>query len=394
VLAQGFYPGDSPADGYRLPGGFQPLVQLRSFYFDAENVSGTPSSAWAIGGWAGVRSPWWGDAFQIALVGYTSQKLYGPADEDGTKLLAPGQQSITVIGEAFAALRVLDQTLAGYRQLVNRPFINPTDNRMLPTTFEGYTLTGSASDVSYTGGYLTKVKLRNADSFQWMSNAAGGTGPQRGVAYGGATWDFVKNGYVRVDEQYAFDVFNNFYLDGRYPLAIDDKTALTLGAQYIRQKSVGDSQIGTFSTWASGLQAAIVRGPFGAQLYYTQTGRGFDTQSPFGDHASYLYLMQVFFNGAGEKAWGLGGNVNLASLGVPGLTAAAVYAQGRDRINASTGAALGDRSEADVRADYAFAKGTALQGLVATVRYSRLHQEGAPQDAPQLRVYLNYAVRF
>ena len=137
------------------------------------------------------------------------------------------------------------------------------------------------------------MKARDSESFVWMSNTAGGTGKQEGVVYAGGTWDFAKNGYVRMDEQYAVDVFNTFYVDGKYPIAIDDKTSLTLGAQYYPQSSVGDAQIGSFSTYGLGLQGAVAYGPVGLQLYYTQTGKGFDTQSPFGNHPSYLNLMQI-----------------------------------------------------------------------------------------------------
>ena len=392
--AQGINPGDPAKDTYTLPGGFEPVLQLRTYYFDQESLTGVPSAAWALGGWAGLRGPWWGDLFQVGLVGYTSQKLYGPDDKDGTKLLAPGQEPITVLGEAFGAVRIFGQTITAYRQLINRPFINPQDSRMVPNTFEAYTLTGSADQVSYTGGYITKMKVRESESFVWMSNTAGGTGNQAGVIYAGGTWDFAKNGYVRMDEQYAVDVFNTFYVDGRYPIVIDEKTALTFGAQYYPQSSVGDAQIGSFSTYGMGLQAAVAYGPAGIQLYYTQTGKGFDTQNPFGDHASYLNLMQVAFNTAGERAWGIGGNVNFADLGVPGLTTSAIYADGRDRIDDQTGAAMPNRNETDVRVDYAFAKGTILEGLVATFRYSWLRQDGSPQTATQLRAYLNYAIRF
>ena len=104
--------------------------------------------------------------------------------------------------------------------------------------------------------------------------------------------------------------------------------------------------------------------------------------------------MQVSFNTAGEKAWGIGAQRRLRSLGAAGLTAAAIYADGRDRIDYTTGAPMPDRSETDVRVDYAFAKGTMLEGLVATFRYSWLQQDGAPQTGTQLRAYLNYAVRF
>jgi len=47
-----------------------------------------------------------------------------------------------------------------------------------------------------------------------------------------------------------------------------------------------------------------------------------------------------------------------------------------------------------VRGDYAFAKGTWAEGLVATFRYSWLHQDGSPQTQTDLRAILNYVVRF
>ena len=393
ALAQGISPGALSPEVYKLPGGFEPSVQLRTFYFDTESISGAKSEAWAVGGWAGVRSPWWGDLFQFGVLGYTSQKLYGPDDKDGTKLLMPGQKSFSVLGEAWGALKVFDQTLTGYRQLVNRPYINPQDNRMVPNTFEAYTLTGAASGVSYTGGYIAKMKTRNSDSFDWMSTVAGSKGTHKGVGFEGATWDFTKNGYLRMDEQYVTDLFNNFYVDAKYPIAIDAETLLVLGAQYTSQRSIGKEFIGDFSTYHAGVQAALSRGPFGVQLYYTQNGNGFDSQNPFGDHASYLNLMHVAFNTAGEKTWAIGGNVNFASLGVPGLTASAIYASSNDRKNAANGALNPDREETDLRADYAFGKDTALSGLVATLRGGWLHQEGSP-TAFQLRAILNYAIPF
>ena len=394
AAAQGINPGDPAKDAYTLPGGIEPVLQLRTYYFASDSLTGSQTAAWALGGWAGLRSPWLGDLFQAGVVGYTSQKLYGPEDKDGTKLLRPGQEPITVLGEAFGAVRILGQTITGYRQLVNRPFINPQDSRMVPNTFEAYTLTGAADTLAYTGGYITKMKSRASESFVWMSNTAGGTGKQEGVVYAGGTWNFAKNGYVRLDEQYAVDVFNTFYVDGKYPIPIDDKTTLMLGAQYYPQSSVGEAQIRVFSTYGLGLQGALAHGPVGLQLYYTQTGKGFDTQSPFGDHASYLNLMQVAFNTAGERAWGIGGNVDFAGLGVPGLTASAIYADGRDRVDDQTGAALPNQNETNVRVDYAIGKGTFLEGLTATFRYSWLRQDGSPQTATQLRAYLNYAVRF
>ncbi|HEU5293283.1 MAG TPA: OprD family outer membrane porin [Burkholderiaceae bacterium] len=398
--AQGIYPGNLSPEGYKLPGGIEPVVHLRTYYFDQESTAGVPSEAWAIGGWAGLRTPWYGEMVQFGLLGYTSLKLYGPDDRAGSRLLTPDQGNIGVIGEAFAAVRFYGQTATAYRQLLDRPFINPQDTRMVPHTFEAYTIGGGvASDreaLSYIGGYITKIKLRDANSFRWMSEAAGSSGDHQGVVFAGATYTFDKarNGYVRVDEQYGIDTFNTFYADVRYPLAIDDRTTLVLGAQAYPQSGVGDKQLGSFSTWGYGLQAALSYGPFEGQLYWTQTGKERDTLSPWGDHASYLNLMQVAFNTAGEKAWALGGKVDFAPFGAPGLSAAAIYASGSDRIAFASGAPVGDRNETNVRVDYKFPKGSVAEGLSGAVRYSWLRQDNTPQTATQLRIYLNYDVRF
>jgi hypothetical protein len=70
--AQGINPGDPAKDAYTLPGGFEPVVQLRTYYFESDSLTGSQSAAWALGGWAGLRSPWWGDLFQVGNVGYSN----------------------------------------------------------------------------------------------------------------------------------------------------------------------------------------------------------------------------------------------------------------------------------------------------------------------------------
>ncbi len=392
--AQGIGPGELPAAGYKLPGGIQPVLHLRSYYFDQDSLSGAPSTAWALGGWAGLRSPWWGEVAQFGVAGYTSQRLYGPANADGTLLLQPGQKPINVVGLAWGALRVAGQTFTAYRQPVDRPFINAQDNRMVPNTFEAYTLSGAAGGFSYTGGYVAKIKTRASDRFVPMSQAAGGSGSGKGLYYAGADWAFAPRARLRADYQYGVDTYDTFYVDLRVPVALGERTALTLGGQYYPQRAVGSAQIGAFSTWGAGLQAQLAHGPFGAHLSLTRTGTGFDTQNPYGDHPSYLYLQQVAFNTAGERAWGFGLTLNLGEFGLPGLSAAAVYAAGSHRVDDATGAPLPDRNETDLRAVYRFGEGHALAGLVLSLLYSRLQQDGSPQTQTQARVIVNLPFAF
>jgi hypothetical protein len=71
-----------------------------------------------------------------------------------------------------------------------------------------------------------------------------------------------------------------------------------------------------------------------------------------------------------------------------------VYAAGRDRVDAGTGAPLPNRDETDIRADYRVGKGSVLEGLVATFRYSWLQQDGSPQTQTQARVIVNLPISF
>jgi hypothetical protein len=110
--------------------GVEPIVHLRTYYWDSQNTTG--SEAWALGGWAGVKTRWYGDLLQLGVLGYTSQKLYGPADKGGSQLLRPGQDPINVVGQAYASLRYAGQTFTGYRQMIDQPWVNPQDSRMIP----------------------------------------------------------------------------------------------------------------------------------------------------------------------------------------------------------------------------------------------------------------------
>jgi hypothetical protein len=69
---QGIYPGDAAADAFKLPFDFEPYIRLRTSHKLTETLTETTPRAWAIGGFAGLRSPWFGDLVQLGVVGYTS----------------------------------------------------------------------------------------------------------------------------------------------------------------------------------------------------------------------------------------------------------------------------------------------------------------------------------
>jgi hypothetical protein len=98
-------------------------------------------------------SGWLLDTFAVGGTYYTSLPAYAPADRPGSLLLTPGQGEIGVFGQAWAALRYKDYAfLRGYRQWIDDGYVNPQDNRMIPNTFEGVTLSGKFDWVRYNVG--------------------------------------------------------------------------------------------------------------------------------------------------------------------------------------------------------------------------------------------------
>jgi hypothetical protein len=374
--------------------GVEPIAHLRTYFWDSQSTSGDLSEAWALGGWAGAKTRWYGDVLQLGVLGYTSQKLYGPADKGGSLLLAPGQDAINVLGQAYASLRYAGQTFTGYRQMIDQPWVNAYDSRMIPNLFEGYLLSGKITDVEYIAGYVTKFKARDSNAFAWMSSAAGSTGPQQGMVLVGARLPLADSANVRIAEQYLIDTYNTAYADGEYPIVFADKSRLRLQSQYANQQSVGSAGLGKFNTWMYGLGGIYEGGTAMVQAAWTQTSRNRETQSPFGANPSYLHMMQVDFNDAGEKAWLIGGSFDFAAVGAPGFNATVNYGNGHGAIEPSTGASLGSRNETDILLSYALDKSSNLRGLSFGVQGSWLNQAGAAAQGWQLRVFANYDIAF
>ena len=219
------------------------LAHFRTYYLLRDNVDSPDNEAWAVGGWLRYRSGWLADALQIGATVYTSWPLYAPADKDGTLLLAPGQESYTVLGEAYVALRYGDHRMTGYRQEVDTPYVNRQDNRMTPNTFQGLTLLGKTPWFTYGAGYLTDMKPRNADEFISMGAAAGATGSDAGLAFasvGIQPWTGVS---IEAINYFVPDVINIAYAEASYVWPLGAGVSLVLGAQFTDQRSVGDDQL-------------------------------------------------------------------------------------------------------------------------------------------------------
>jgi hypothetical protein len=234
------------------------LVKPRLYYFQRDIEGDHTSEALAIGGAFSVESGWLNDLLRVNLTGYTSQKLHGPEDRDGTGLLALGQKGYSVLGEAFVELKARRSSIFAGRVPSQLPFINGSDSRMTPNTFEGIGFrTVEIQNLQLGVGHFTKIKPRTSTNFIPMSEWSGVEGVERGVSAIGLRYNFTEDFYIGCINQYGWDMFNTLYLESDHLFTIADDLSLQIGAQFIDQRSVDQELLGSFSTQSTGLRASL-----------------------------------------------------------------------------------------------------------------------------------------
>ncbi len=374
-------------------------LHFRTYYFDRLNPGDVTNAAWAAGGWIGYRTGWIADLLQLGVVGYTSQRLWGPLDKDGSGLLAPGQESYSVVGEAYASLKLWDQVLTGGRFQVFQPEIYGTDIRMTPITYSGGNLSGKVTGIEYYAAYLNATKPRNSENFQNFTEAAGIVGAEGEPLWlAGLAGTPTPDWQWRLSSYYVPNVISSTYADTAWltPLSADYK--LRLGAQAMYQTSVGANLLAgaDFSTWSGGLKADLIAGPATLSTVYQQTGTGANYQTPYSGWAGYTFMIVKSFNLAGQKAWLIGGTYDFGGLGAPGFVLNANIVYGWDAIDPATGADQPNWTEYDLTLDYRFSAKTWpawvqpfwIRGRAANVD---MRSDGDIQD---YRIIVNYEWKF
>jgi hypothetical protein len=366
------------------------VLHLRSYWLEPDPPDAGEREAIAYGGWLAYQSGEWEDLFSIGATFYTTQRLYGPSEKDGTRLLAPGQHGFTVLGKAWARLRYEDHALTVYRQTLELPYVNRRDSRMIPNTFEGYTLRGSDPTLGYAVGYLSDIKERDSDRFVPMSEAAGVTREDEGMWMAGVRWHPTEETTIGAIDYWVDDTLNIFYAEFDYVFPERGLFGARLDAQFTVQRSVGKDLITgrSFDTRSFGLRTALSYEKAILNLAFTSTDDEERIRSPWGSDPSYLARMLKNYNRAGEDAWGVGISYHFARLGLPGVSTVVSFTHGQNARNASTGSSLPDRDEVNFTLDYRPSEGR-LRGLWLRARAAFLEEDPGGTTS-EFRLILNY----
>jgi len=370
------------------------------FFYESQPNSNPPpgktiSEAWALGGSVEYKSGLWLDRFSMGAELFTSLKLFGPKDHDGTGLLEPGQRSYFVVGQLYGKVKLFDdQFFSFYRQEYDLPYVNKDDSKMTPNTFEGYTLQGSfgnkerGPELRYGAGYIPRIKPHNSDGFEPMSVAAGAS-VERGTAVGGALFSF-KDFSIGAINYFTPDIINIFYSEAKYLWHPVDGLGVHFAVQYTSQRSVGDNLLTGSSFNVHTLGGRIDTSYWGAVLSaaFTSTSKGAAMISPWGGYPGYTDMMISDFDQAGEDTFSISLSYDFKRLGLEGLSGYVSYAWGRHLINPSNGSPLPNQREFDVTLDYRINKGF-LRNFWIRLRDGVLCQQGIGRTY-NFRAILNY----
>jgi hypothetical protein len=389
---------DSLTETFPTTSGMTATFEPRFYYYKRDNTDGSRSEAFTGGGRLFWDSGWLYDFISVGGAYYRSDKIMGDEDEEGSGLLAPGQKSFDVLGEAYVALRYKEQNLKLYRQTLALPYLNKSDTRMVPYTFEAYMLKGRMEDkpvvgnVKYSVGYVDQIKRKDSDSFISMSEAAGVSGIERGLFTAGILLQPVTNYSIGAINHYVDDVLNTFYMESNYSRPLTDELDMRFDLQFTHQQSLGDDALtgNSFDTWGLGGRVAASWKGFTLQGALSKIDEEEELRNPYGSYPGYVGLMQSDFKLANQEAWLVGAAYAFGKIGLKGLSSFVNYTEGRNAQTAE-GLDLPDQNEFNITADYKVDE-SLLRGLWLRVRWSQLDFSDNTDSSEELRVTLNYEI--
>lgn len=377
-------------------------MHFRSFWLDRTTPVPPGPAGGAVGGWLGYRTGWLHDAAQAGATLYTSLPAWTPPGANRSLLFAPGPEGYAIFGEAYLSLRAGGHVFTGYRQRIDEPEVNMRDIRMTPNTFEAYGVRGAFGPVSYYAAYVDRIKPVNGDRFIDVAQQAGApAGVNSGLWLGTLRYAQGESFVARLSSYYGDDLLASTYGDVAWTGRLGEGVSLQLGAQAMRQESVGaDLMPGApFRASGAGARGAVTFGGATLGLAVTAMGGEGAYRTPYGAWAGYTSMLLKDFNRAGERAVFVTAAYDFASVGVKGLAVTSWLVFGDGARDAATGARLSDNTEFDLTVDYRFTDERwpeALRPFWIRARTAQLWERlgGADTRTYDYRLVLNYGKTF
>ncbi len=205
--------------------------------------------------------------FSVGLSFYTAHSLglnnSNPALVDGT---LAGFEGINTLGQAFVQYHNRHVLVRAGDQLVSTPWINPSDSRLIPATYQGVlAAVKPIKGLTISALRITAFKGRTADEFSqsdlYNPRNIGGTGglPNRTEPGAGALGaDYKGAGLKAAAWGYEFyDLAKMGYGQASYTLPGGSGFKPFVGAQFMRETGSGAQYLGTVDSTVYGAMVGV-----------------------------------------------------------------------------------------------------------------------------------------
>lgn len=362
-------------------------VRLRSYYWKQDSLVDLVSGDWAGGGSLYYRSGKLWNVLALEAEGFTSQPLWTPDDQVRSALLQPDGSGYSVLGILNGRLSFAGLNLTGGRLYHDLPYMNKSDSRMTPYTFEAVTLDKPEGEFKFTLGYTSKIKGKTSEDFVSMTEFLG-LDVKNGLAHGGAVWVPGDDFSLGAIYQVVPDVFQGVYGEALWFKAEpSDNFGFRLDSQGTYEVEAGENLYDIGEAWNTAIRGSLDYSNLMFRLGFSITGPRI-ILSPFGSEPSYLSLMSRTFTAAKEKAMLLSLSYDLGGIGINGFKAIANYGQSYDAV------LLDDRiraKEMDLTLDYRGQNGW-WKGLWVRLRQAWRQESWTDEDLYQIRFQVFYTL--
>ncbi|END0082762.1 TPA: OprD family porin [Pseudomonas aeruginosa] len=294
------------------------------------------------------------------------------------------------------------------------PVVDANDARLLPQTFQGGMVTSSEIDgLTLVGGKLESTTGRGSSDRTGLS-VRGGKEEGNEFYFAGADYQLRKNLLVQYYQASLEDYYLQHFVGAVHTLSLGNDQFLKTDLRYFKTHSQGANASGKagyqVSGYTSGGDGEIDNDTWSATFIYSVHGHSFllgyqkvSDDSPFvqlnsgsvpdagaGGVNVYLYTNRLItnFTAAGEATSYAQYGYDFAGVGIPGLTASAMYLRGRD-IEAIGSGDQGEW-ERDFNVNYVIQSGP-LKGLGVTWWNASMRSD-IQRNEDQNRLIFNYTI--
>lgn len=283
-------------------------------------------------------------------------------------------------------MAILDDTVLRYGlHMLTNPVINYDDARMLPSHYEGYSITNSSIDGLFVeAGRMTDRGERNTSN-----ENDGGLLLDEDLTYAGGSYDFTDNFSVSLYGAKSEESYTRGFAGFDWTVPLSSDTSLNTNFAYYDTSDDDSADTNEFDNQAASLALTLATGNHAFGVAYQQMSG--DGRYLYTDSEIYLAnsVQYADFNAIEEKSYQARYDYDLAGWGIPGLTFMTRYIAGTDIDTTAQGINRDSRWERDVELRYVVPaglfEGVDIRWRNATVRQD-INLDGGDIDENRLIV--------